>query len=57
MKMNESRIAAIIGIIIGCVIGSIMSYSILKEHKNCEMLKQENKMMQNMLYEIQNDGK
>ena len=57
MKMNESRIAAIIGIIIGCVIGSIMSYSILKEHKNCEMLKQENKMMQNMLYEIQNDKK
>lgn len=57
MKMNESRIAAIIGIIIGCVIGSIMSYSILKEHKNCEMLKQENKMMQNMLYEIQNDEK
>jgi branched-subunit amino acid transport protein AzlD len=57
MKMNENRIAAIIGIIIGCVIGGIMSYSILKEHKNCEMLKQENKMMQNMLYEIQNDGK
>ena len=57
MKMNESRIAAIIGIIIGCVIGSIMSYSILKEHKNCEILKEENKMMQNMLYEIQNDGK
>ena len=57
MKMNESRIAAIIGIIIGCVIGSIMSYSILKEHKNCEMLRHENKMMQDMLYEIQNDGK
>ena len=57
MKMNESRIAAIIGIIIGCVIGAIMSDSILKEHKNCEMLKQENKMMQNMLYEIQNDEK
>ena len=57
MKINESRIAAIIGIIIGCVIGSIMSYSILKEHKNCEILKQENKMMQNMLYEIQNDEK
>jgi ABC-type enterochelin transport system permease subunit len=57
MKMNERIVAPIIGIIIGCVIGSIMSYSILKEHKNCEMLKQENKMMQDMLYEIQNDGK
>ncbi len=57
MKMNERIITSIIGIIIGCVIGAIMSYSILKEHKNCEMLKQENKMMQNMLYEIQNDEK
>ena len=57
MKMNERIIASIMGIIIGCVIGSIMSYSIFKENKNCEMLKQENKMMQNMLYEIQNDGK
>jgi len=57
MKMNERIITSIIGIIIGCVIGAIMSYSILKEYKNCEMLKQENKMMQNMLYEIQNDGK
>jgi len=42
MKINENRIATIIG--------SIMSYSIFKENKNCEMLKQENKMMQNMLY-------
>ena len=57
MKMNERIITSIIGIIIGSVIGGMMSYSILKEHKNCEMLKQENKMMQNMLYEIQNDGK
>ena len=57
MESKSYKIAAIIGIIIGCVIGSMMSYSILKENKNCEMLKQENKMMQNMLYEIQNDGK
>jgi hypothetical protein len=57
MKMNKRIITSIIGIIIGCVIGGMMSYSILKEHKNCEMLKQENKIMQNMLYEIQNDGK
>jgi len=57
MKINESRIAAIIGIIIGCVIGGLISLSIIKKHKNCEMLKQENKMMQNMLYEIQNNEK
>ena len=57
MKINESRIAAIIGIIIGCVIGGLISSSIIKELKNCDMLKQENKMMQNMLYEIQNNEK
>ena len=57
MKMNESRIAAIIGIIIGCVLGYLISLSMIKEHKNCEMLRHENKMMQDMLYEIQNDGK
>ena len=57
MKRNESRIAAIIGIIIGCVIGCLISSSMIKEHKNCEMLRHENKMMQDMLYEIQNDGK
>ena len=57
MKTNKSIITAIIGIIIGCVIGCLISSSMIKEHKNCEMLRQENKMMQNMLYEIQNDGK
>jgi uncharacterized membrane protein len=57
MKMNENRIAALIGIIIGCVLGYFMSLSMIKEHKECEMLKQENKMMQDMLYEVQNDGK
>lgn len=57
MKMNESRIAAIVGILIGSVFGFLMSLAMIKEHKQCEMLRQENKMMQDMLYEIQNDGK
>ena len=56
MKINENRIAAIVGIIIGCVLGYIMSLSMIREHKECEMLRQENKMMQDMLYEVQNDG-
>jgi len=55
MKMNENRIAAIVGIIIGCVLGYIMSLSMIREHKECEMLRQENKMMQDMLYEVQNE--
>jgi hypothetical protein len=57
MKMNESRIAAIVGILIGSVFGFLMSLSMIREYKECEMLRQENKMMQDMLYEIQNDGK
>ena len=57
MKMNESRIAAIVGIAIGCVLGYYMSLSMIREHNECEMLRQENKMMQDMLYEVQNDGK
>ena len=56
MKMNQNRIAAMIGIIIGCVLGYYMSLSIIREHNECEMLRQENKMMQDMLYEVQNDG-
>jgi hypothetical protein len=56
MKMNENIIAAIVGIIIGCVLGFFMSLSMIREHKQCEMLRQENKMMQDMLYEVQNDG-
>jgi len=55
MKMNENRIAAIVGIIIGCVLGYFMSLSIIREHNECEMLRQENKMMQDMLYEVQNE--
>ena len=57
MKINESRIAAMVGIIIGCVLGYFMSLSMIREHKQCEMLRQENKMMQDMLYEVKNDGK
>jgi uncharacterized membrane protein len=57
MKINENRIAAMVGIIIGCVLGYFMSLSMIREHKECEMLRQENKMMQEMLYEVQNDGK
>jgi uncharacterized membrane protein len=56
MKINENRIAAIVGIIIGCVLGYFMSLSMIKEHNECEMLRQENKMMRDMLYEVKNDG-
>jgi uncharacterized membrane protein len=56
MKINENRIAAIVGIIIGCVLGYFMSLSMIREHNECEVLRQENKMMQDMLYEVKNNG-
>lgn len=54
MENKSYKIAAIIGVIIGCVIGSMMSYSMLKEHKKCEILVEENKMLRDMLYQEQN---
>ena len=54
MENKSSKIAAIIGIIIGCVFGSMMSYSMLKDSKKCELLVEENKMLRDMLYEEQN---
>ena len=51
MESKSYKIAAIIGIIIGCVIGSMISYSILKK---CEILVEENKMLKDMLYQEQN---
>ena len=38
MENKSSKIAAIIGIVIGCVLGSIMSYSMLKDAKNVNYL-------------------
>jgi hypothetical protein len=54
MENKSSKIAAIIGIILGCIFGSMMSYSMLEEHKKYEILVEENKMLRDMLYEEQN---
>jgi uncharacterized membrane protein len=54
MENKSSKIAAIIGVIIGCIFGSMMSYSMLKDAKKCELLVEENKMLRDMLYEEQN---
>jgi len=56
MENKSSKIAAIIGIILGCIFGSLMSYSMLKDAKKCELVIEENKMLRDMLYEVQNDG-
>jgi hypothetical protein len=56
MENKIDKIAIAIGIVIGCVLGSMMSYSMLKDAKKCELLVEENKMLRDMLYEVQNDG-
>ena len=54
MKNKIDKIAIIIGIVLGVIFGSIMSYSMLEEHKKYEILIEENKMLRDMLYEGQN---
>ena len=54
MENKIDKIAIVIGIVIGCVFGSMMSYSMLKDATKCELLVEENKMLRDMLYEEQN---
>ena len=56
MENKIDKIAIAIGIVIGCVLGGIMSYSMLKDAKKRELLVEENKMLRDMLYEEQNMG-
>lgn len=49
--MKTSRIASIIGIIAGCIIGYFVSRSMLDDYKSCEQLKQENKHLRQILFE------
>jgi hypothetical protein len=45
MENKIDKIAIVIGIVIGCVFGSMMSYSMLKDAKKCELLVEENKIL------------
>jgi hypothetical protein len=54
MENKIDKIAIVIGIVIGCVFGSMMSYSMFKDYEKCELLVEENKMLRDMLYEEQN---
>ena len=54
MENKIDKIAIIIGIVLGVIFWSIMSYSMLEEHKKYEILIEENKMLRDMLYEGQN---
>lgn len=53
LSNRESTWAAVIGILIGTVAGLMISLSMLKEHKKCEVLKQENRLLREMVMQYQ----
>ena len=53
LSNRESTWAAVIGILIGTVAGLMISLSMLKEHKKCEVLKKENLLLQEMIMQYQ----
>jgi hypothetical protein len=50
MENKSSIIAAIIGIILGCIFGIMASRSMIEYSNKYEMLVKENKMLKDMLY-------
>jgi hypothetical protein len=50
---KNNIVAAIIGIIIGLVFGWAISSQVLNAHKECTILKQENQMLRDMLFDQQ----
>lgn len=54
METKIDKIAIIIGLTLGVIFGSLMSYSMLKDAKKCELVIEENKMLRDMIYEQQN---
>jgi len=53
LSNKESTWAAVIGMLIGTVAGLMISLSMLKEHKKCEVLKKENRLLQEMVMQYQ----
>jgi len=53
LSNKESTWAAVIGMLIGTVAGLMISLSMLREHKKCEGLKRENRMLQEMVMQYQ----
>ena len=49
LSNRESTWAAVIGILIGTVAGLMISLSMLREHKKCEAMKRENRLLQEMV--------
>ena len=53
LSKKENVWAAAISILIGSMAGLMISLSMVKEHKKCEMLKRENKLLREMVMHYQ----
>lgn len=53
LSKKESTWAAVVGVVIGTVAGLMISLSMIKEHKKCEVLKKENRLLQEMVMQYQ----
>ena len=49
LTKKENVWSAAIGVLIGSMAGLMISLSVVREHKKCEMLKRENKLLQEMI--------
>lgn len=49
LSNKENVWSAAIGLFIGAMAGLMISLSMVKEHKKCEALKRENKLLQEMV--------
>lgn len=53
LTKKENAYAAAIGLLIGSIAGLMISMSMVKEHKKCEALKRENRLLQEMVMHYQ----
>jgi Na+/glutamate symporter len=52
--MKNNITAACVGIIVGTIIGLLLSKSMIKDYKNHDMLIKENKMLKDIIMQHQN---
>ena len=53
LSKKENVWSAAIGVLIGSMAGLMISLSMVKEYKKCEMLKRENKLLREMVMNYQ----
>jgi hypothetical protein len=53
LSKKENAWSIAIGLVLGTVAGMMISLSMLREHKKCEGLKKENRLLQEMVMQYQ----